>query len=130
MKKDKFVEDVVGMIGSDAQKIRKLLRIHPRRDIPAKIVKKYSTMSHMLSHLTNGSLSRDTLSVLCAMVCTVTRGRLNGQIVMLVDGQDLSEDPKVVEKREAAIVEKKASAEAKRQATLAKIKAEKAKAEA
>lgn len=106
MVKDKFVEAPVDMVGSDAGKIRKLLDIHPRRDIPAKIVNKYRSMHHMMSRF-KGGFTRDALVVLCAMGCkTVRRGLLNGQSVLLVDGEDLSTDPDAAEKSERAKVAK------------------------
>ena len=92
MAKDKFVEDDFQMVGSDAEKIRKLLRIHPRREIPAKIVKRYRSIYHMTSHIRN-SFTRDMLQLLCAMCCKVTRGKLNGESVILVDGENLSVPP-------------------------------------
>lgn len=98
-KEDKFVEEPFEMIGSDATKIRKLLRIHPRRPIPARIVTKYRNMHHMLSHL-KGGFTRDTLSLLCAMGCKAERGRIKGQLVLLVDGKDLSTDPDAQKKQE------------------------------
>lgn len=112
MAKDTFVPDAFDMIGSDAQKIRKLLRIHPRREIPAKIVSKYQSMHHMMSQF-KGGFTRDTLAVLCAMGCKAVRGRLDSRDVLMVDGKDLSTDPDAKQKQDNIDAAKKACADAR-----------------
>lgn len=89
------------MAPADAKKIRKLLGIHPRREIPAKVVKKYQSLYHMLSHVQHG-FGRETMALLCAMTCKVVRGTLNKEPVLMVDGEDLSTDPDAAEKAERA----------------------------
>ncbi len=121
-----FVEAPFDVPGDDARRLRKMLRIHPLRPIPAKLVKKYRTIWSMLAHVNKGAFERSDLAVLTAQVCVVEMGTLDGKKVVLVDGKDLSTEPPKSQDAEKRIAEE----EVRRKAEVEEAACRKAEKEA
>ena len=103
------------MPGQDADRIRKLLDMHPLRPIPPKIVRRYQSLWSMLAKVNKGAFSREMLAMLILMEgynVTIRDTRVGRR--KMVNDRDLSTDPSP-------------SAEEKRAARLLAIKQEEAR---